>query len=451
MPSIQGWTESAIAIQAGLTAERPTSAYVHIPFCRRRCFYCDFPVSVVGDKPPVTANAPAATEPAHSSYGTIAHYIDVLCQEIRLTSASGQSLKTVFFGGGTPSLLSVEQLAQILDTLDRQFAIASDAEISIEIDPGTFDLTKINGYRSAGVNRVSLGVQTFQSNLLTLCGRSHTVTDVYDAVRLIQTTGLTNFSLDLISGLPHQTLEHWQDSLQQAIALAPAHISCYDLTIESVTAFGRQYKPGVSPLPSDEMAAEMYRLAQKTLTAAGYDHYEISNYAKPGHQCRHNRVYWENRPFYGFGMGATSYVDGDRLSRPRKTREYYAWVEERRKDEDGRMKSVATSSHPSLLTPHSSLPHSPEQLLDTLMLGLRLAEGLDLAALTQRFGKATLRRVWKCLHPFYKQGWVMVVSETEVSQQVEAELPETGRLKLSDPEGFLFSNVILVTLFEEFE
>jgi oxygen-independent coproporphyrinogen-3 oxidase len=233
--------------------------------------------------------------------------------------------------------------------------------------------------------------------------------------------------------------------LETAIALAPTHLSCYDLTIEPITAFGKQYKPGMQPLPSDETTAEMYRTAQRLLTAAGYDHYEISNYAKAGYQCRHNRVYWENRSFYGFGMGATSYLEHDRFSRPRKTREYYEWVEERVKDKsleikEERVDALAFSLHPS------------DFLLDTIMLGLRLAEGLSVAALVEQFGKERLERVWQCLQPFQARGWVTVtVGQDETIAQSLETLPNTGRLKLTDPEGFLFSNVILVSLFEEFE
>lgn len=416
------------AEQAFDTLEVPQAAYIHIPFCRRRCYYCDFPISVVGD----TLNG--------QNSGTIAHYIDVLCQEIQLTPAANRPLTTIFFGGGTPSLLSVAQLERILKTLDRQFGVAADAEISMEIDPGTFDLPQLQGYRSAGVNRVSLGVQTFQSHLLKACGRSQTVADVYAAVELIHQAEVQNYSLDLISGLPHQTLGDWQDSLAQAIALTPTHLSCYDLTIESVTAFGRQYKPGVTPLPSDETTAEMYRLAQKTLTQAGYAHYEISNYAKPGYQCRHNRVYWENRPFYGFGMGATSYVEGDRFSRPRKTREYEGWV-----------KAKTENADKSLEDP-TSRENAADFLLDTLMLGLRLAEGLSLERLRSLFGEETLAQVWQCLHPYYRQGWVQVIVDQQsvLGLKVTEQLP-TGQLRFSDPEGFLFSNVMLVALFEAFE
>ncbi|MBF2028759.1 MAG: coproporphyrinogen III oxidase [Oscillatoriales cyanobacterium C42_A2020_001] len=411
------------------------SAYIHIPFCRRRCYYCDFPVSVVGDKPPGGSGA----QINGSNSGTIAQYVQVLCQEIRQYVSSGELLQTVFFGGGTPSLLSVEQLNQILTALDQQFGIATDAEISMEIDPATFDLAQVKGYKAAGVNRVSLGVQAFQPELLQVAGRSHTVADILMAVDLIQQAGFTNLSLDLISGLPHQTLEQWEESLEQAIALSPTHLSCYDLIVEAGTPFSRQYKLGNTPLPSDEMAAEMYRTAQRLLAANKFEHYEISNYAKPGYQCQHNRVYWKNRPFYGFGMGATSYLYGERFARPRKTWEYYEWVKqegrrEKAVGEDERVRSQTRVGKPAL------------DLLDTLMLGLRLAEGLDMAWLIEQFGEEAIARLWKCLQPYLQDGLVAIVPAPKDDQ-----LPTSSHLRLTDPEGFLLSNVVLTTIFEEFE
>lgn len=405
--------------------DHPESAYIHIPFCRRRCYYCDFPIAVVGDKPPLPRTG-------SREYGTISHYVKILCQEISLTAPAGVPLSTIFFGGGTPSLLTVEQLRQILTTLNQQFGVLETAEISMEVDPGTFDLEQLQGYRDAGVNRFSLGVQAFQANLLQTCGRSHSVADIYRAVDLMQQAGVKNFSLDLISGLPHQTLDDWQESLARAIALEPTHLSCYDLTIEAGTPFSRQYQPGARPLPSDETTAMMYRTAQRLLTAAGYDHYEISNYAKPGYQCQHNRVYWKNRSFYGFGMGATSYLQGDRVSRPRKTREYYDWV---------------AAMPPGDATIASSAIDPGVVWLDTLMVGLRLAEGLPLAELADRFGQARVDRLWRCLQPYYKQGWVALSSDVVAPEG----LPTSGTIRLTDPEGFLFSNVILVALFEEFD
>lgn len=410
------------------------SAYIHIPFCRRRCYYCDFPVSVVGDKNPVTGDRMNG-----SNSGTIAQYVEFLCQEIRQQvpniSTYGKPLNTVFFGGGTPSLLAVAQVHQVLQALDQCFGIAAEAEISMEVDPGTFDPAQILGYHTAGVNRVSVGVQAFQENLLQAAGRSHTVEDIYRALDWIHAAGFTNISLDLISGLPHQTLADWETSLEKAIALSPTHLSCYDLTVEPVTAFGRQYKPGAKPLPSDETTAEMYRMAHRILTAAGYDHYEISNHAKPGYPCRHNRVYWENRPFYGFGMGATSYIAGDRVARPRKTWDYYEWVGKVREKTENRRQKIEKQS---LLLPSYDL------LLDTLMLGLRLQEGLAIAPLVEQFGEAAIARVWQRLQPYQKTGWVAVEPESAI------EMTAIERIRLTNPEGFLFSNVVLTDLFEEF-
>jgi putative oxygen-independent coproporphyrinogen III oxidase len=400
----------------------PSSAYIHIPFCRRRCYYCDFPVSVVGDK---------ATG---STSGTIAQYVEVLCQEIKATPVFGYALETVFLGGGTPSLLSVEQLERILETIDQHFGIAAKAEISMEMDPGTFSLEQLKGYQTAGVNRISLGVQAFQDELLRVCGRSHNTSDIVAAVELLRQVEVPDISLDLISGLPHQTLEQWQESLEAAVNLAPTHISCYDLIVEPVTAFARQYVPGTKPLPTDEMAAQMYRLAQQILTHAGYDHYEISNYALPGHQCRHNRVYWENRPYYGFGMGAASYVQGHRFTRPRTRRDYQAWVQQL--IEAGNVSDCPDQSEADVL-------------LETLMLGLRLAEGLSLPTLIQRFGEQTLQPIWRAVQPYYHKGWVEVVTANgEAIDLREAQkLPDMGKLRLSDPEGFLFSNTVLADLF----
>lgn len=410
----------------------PLSAYIHIPFCRRRCFYCDFPVSVMGDR--------ARGE----NSGTITEYVKILCQEITTTiTPKQQPLETIFFGGGTPSLLSLGQLSQILTTLDGMFGISRDAEISLEIDPGTFSLDDLYGYQALGINRFSLGIQAFQDELLAKSGRSHTVKEIYDAVNLVHQAGIVNFSLDLISGLPHQTLQQFQVSLQNAIGLNPTHLSCYDLIVEPKTVFARYYEPGSHPLPSDETTAQMYRLSQEILTEVGYHHYEISNYAKPGYQCRHNRVYWENRPYYAFGMGATSYVQGIRVTRPRKRLEYYNWVS-------------------SLLTPQNQLNTSPQQshslksesndiLLETLMLGLRLAEGLKIEILREKFGHENLKKVWNSLQPYYQCGWVEILNPLgQKSDTNKLKLPSEGYLRLSDPEGFLFSNTVLAALFRDF-
>ena len=394
----------------------PTAAYIHIPFCRRRCYYCDFPVFVVGDR----ANG--------ANSGNIQLYVDRLAREIATQINYHQPLETIFFGGGTPSLLTVAQLSQILDLLAAKFGIASNAEISMEIDPGTFDLAQLQGYLHAGVNRVSIGVQAFQDNLLQLCGRSHGVGDIYAAVELLHQGGVTNWSLDLISGLPQQTLGDWEASLKCAIAIAPTHISCYDLIVEAQTPFAKQYQPGDKPLPSDETTAQMYRTAQQILSGAGYEHYEISNYAKPGYQSRHNRTYWQNQPYYAFGMGAASNLENYRFTRPRKTQEYYQWIA------DGCNWRVD-------LTPVE------DRFLETLMLGLRLARGVSLNAIESEFGVAPVASLLKCLQRYQQQGWVEII-ESEHHDSRSEQLSQRY-LRLADPEGLLFSNVVLTEIFSQ--
>ncbi|NES85272.1 MAG: coproporphyrinogen III oxidase [Moorea sp. SIO2B7] len=403
----------------------PRAAYVHIPFCRRRCYYCDFPISVLGDKT------------TSGTFASIEHYVEILCLEIEITPVFGVSIDTVFFGGGTPSLLPVAQLERILDTIERHFGITTGAEISMEMDPGTFTLEQLQGYKNAGVNRVSLGVQAFQDQLLQVCGRSHSSNDIFTAIDLIRQVGISNLSLDLISGLPHQTLAQWQSSLEEAIKISPHHISCYDLVLEPVTVFGKKYQPGDSPLPTDEVTVQMYQLAQQILTSAGYEHYEISNYAHKGYQCRHNRVYWQNKPYYGFGMGAASYTQRQRFTRPRIRVQYYAWVKQ------------LIEAKGVIDFPQNT---NKDILLETLMLGLRLAEGIQLSQIRQQFGEETLTKIWACLQSYEQQNWVEVLGKDEKRVKMEdAEtLPAVGRLRLTDPEGFLFSNTILAALFNLF-
>lgn len=385
----------------------PTSAYVHIPFCRRRCFYCDFPISVIGNR--------KRGETSQS----IVTYVDWLCREIRATAVLGPALETVFFGGGTPSLLSVSQLDTILQTLDQQFGLATAVEISMEMDPGTFDISHVQGYCALGVNRISLGVQAFDDRLLELCGRFHRLADVERAVAAM--AQVPSWSLDLISGLPTQTLDQWQAGLERAIAAQPHHISIYDLTLEPQTPFGKQYRSGEQPLPSEGTTVDMYRLAQHTLTTAGYYHYEISNYARVGHQCRHNRTYWENRPFYGFGMGATSYTQAQRVARPRTQSAYRQWV-----DQFQQAGGVLDAPPLPLI----------EQLTDRLMVGLRLTEGIDLTPFTDSFGPAFI---------------TMLNTRLQISLTAGQALLENNRLRLSDPEGFLISNTVLADLFNGIE
>ncbi len=404
----------------------PTSAYIHIPFCHRRCYYCDFPISVVGNKSDLTGRK------------SVEDYTEVLCQEICQTSQINSSvtqLQTVFFGGGTPSLLPIKELTKILKTLHQQFGIDNNAEISMEIDPGTFTLEKLRAYQALGINRFSLGIQAFQDELLARCGRSHRVKDIYEAIALFEKIGIVNFSLDLISGLPDQTLAQWQESLKNAIALKPKHLSCYDLVLEPVTAFGKQYQPGKKPLPDDEITAEMYCLAQSFLTNAGYEHYEISNYAQPNYQCRHNRIYWENQSYYGFGMGATSYTNGQRFSRPRTRETYYDWVKN--------YISIGFLEYPQT--------SEGDRFLETLMLGFRLTEGVQLSQLI--VNSQIIDQLIKTLKPYFQKQWVISldIQGKIISDLNENNFDKIKAIALTDPQGFLFSNTVLASLFQTFK
>ncbi|MEO0771070.1 MAG: radical SAM family heme chaperone HemW [Cyanobacteria bacterium J06649_4] len=391
------------------------AAYLHIPFCRRRCHYCDF---ATGQGTPEQ----------------IEQYVKALCRQIKqlelnpefMSSVTALSsvasnhfgerlpLQTVFFGGGTPSLLSPEQLTRVLTILRQVQPFAVDAELSLEANPGTVDRDRLEGFRAAGINRISLGVQAFQAELLEACGRLHGVEEVYQAVADIKAVGFQSFNLDLIFGLPYQTLEQWRESLEAAIALEPPHISLYDLTIEPGTRFGRLYQPGDQPLPSDESTVVMYKLAIELLEAAGYSHYEISNFAKPGHQCRHNRVYWENRSYHGLGMGATGYAAGRRYEQPKNLSEYFELVD-------------------SECLPSADIVDPSEELADQLMLGLRLREGLAVAPLMERFGQEAIAPVQQVLESYVVKGWVEMTGD---------------RWRLLPPEGWLFSNTLLVDLLE---
>jgi putative oxygen-independent coproporphyrinogen III oxidase len=410
-------------------AALPSSVYVHIPFCRRRCFYCDFPIVAVGER--------TDGNKAHMDAG-MADYVELVCREIRLAAKVNGSkpLKTVFFGGGTPSLLPPPLLLRIVETLDEHFGIESGAEVSIEMDPGTFDVHSLRQLMDGGLSRVSMGVQSFQAALLKSCGRSHGLSEVYEAVEAIHASGLSNWSLDLISSLPHQTLEDWEHSINEAVKASPAHVSVYDLQIEEGTLFNKWYKPGQSPLPSDDNAAEFYRMASAKLQEAGFAHYEISNYAKEGFQCKHNLVYWNSSPYFAFGLGSTSYVSAQRFSRPRKFKQYREFVENFVRS-GGRIECPQDSKE--------------ERALDTVMLSLRLARGLDLQAFAETFGAGLAADVCEALLPFVSSGHVLFMDAGRQTLDIKEAIKDPSRFKayvrLTDPNGFLLSNEVIASIF----
>jgi putative oxygen-independent coproporphyrinogen III oxidase len=379
----------------------PRSAYVHIPFCHRRCFYCDFPVVPLGDR------ADGATS------GSVAAYLALLHQEIA-ASPGGPPLATVYLGGGTPSMLSSAQVAGILEALEGRFGLAPGAELSLELDPASFDQARLAGYLAAGINRVSLGGQSFDDGVLADLGRRHRGADLREAagwLGLAHRRGdLASWSLDLIQGLPRQNVAHWGDQLSAALALEPPHLSVYDLSIEPGTVFERRLALGELALPPEDLAADLMDLTWARLTAAGYGHYEVSNYALPGHASRHNRVYWSGAGWWGFGMGATAAPRGRRRAHPR-TRAGYAealaaQAEEPAEDGEG-------------------MPFD-----ERLMVGLRCREGVNLERLArqERLKASQLEGLRQRLAGYETRGLLCI---------------EGPRWRLADPQGLALSNGVL--------
>src|SRR5262249_17294203 len=278
-----------------VTFDFPLALYVHIPFCVRKCFYCDF-------------NSGPAAEEAREAY------VVTLCREIRQSPWSGYPARTVFFGGRTPSELTVPQLGRIHDQLQGTFHLDSAAEWTIETNPGTVTLDTLRGMRDISFNRISLGVQSFQDHHLKAIDRIHTADEARQAFRWAAEAGFSNRNLDLIFGLPHQSLSDWAGDLDETVRLRPEHVSLYGLIVEEKTEVGRRYASGRLPLPDEDSVAEMYEMTLDRLADAGYRQYEISNFALPRHECRHNLVYWRNEPYLGFGNSAASFLDGERWS-----------------------------------------------------------------------------------------------------------------------------------------
>ncbi|CAL5374217.1 unnamed protein product [Camellia sinensis] len=332
----------------------PTSSYIHLPFCRKRCHYCDFPVVALGSSSTQTNDI--------NNDPRISNYIHLLCREIKATNSQfnhNPPLKTVFFGGSTPSLVLPKLVSLVLETLNLKFGLCLDAEISMEMDPGTFDVVKMKELMGLGVNRVSLGVQAFQDELLKACGRAHGIEEVHEAIGVVGTCGVENWSMDLISSLPHQTPQMWEETINAR----PKHVSVYDLQVERGTKFGILYSPGEFPLPSETQFAEFYKTASRMLSDARYNHYEISSYCKDNFESKHNLTYWDNKPFYGFGLGSASFLGGFRFSRPKKVKVYAGYVQ---KLKDG---VVGLSE--------DSFPDPKDIAMDAVMLSFRTAKGLD--------------------------------------------------------------------------
>lgn len=324
--------------------------YLHIPFCRSRCSYCDFATDVFKND--------AAVE----------RYVCALCAEVQSSKFKAQSsIDTIYFGGGTPSLLSPAQLEKILNSIYKNFSVAENAEVTMEMNPATMTLETVRAYRRLGVNRASFGAQTFDDRELKRLGRRHTADDVRTTIDLLRRANFENVSFDLIAGLPRQTLRDWERNLNEALKLKPEHLSLYLLEIHEATPLAEQIRSRRQPSPDEDLAGAMYEMMLAATDMSGYTQYEISNFALPGFESKHNSKYWTCAPVYGFGVSAHSF-DG----------ETQRWANER--DTNRYVSLVESGASPVVFNEEIDLP------AETIFLGLRLTEGISFEEYENRFG-----------------------------------------------------------------
>jgi oxygen-independent coproporphyrinogen-3 oxidase len=381
--------------------------YVQVPFCQTKCTYCNFHTGVV-------------------SSARFAPYADAVCGEIREYrrhyGSSGIVLPqtfdeavvdTVYMGGGTPSLLDARNLQDVLDAIRESFSVEL-AEVTLEADPETIEAEKAAAWVRAGVNRVSLGAQSFSDKELVNAGRMHRRADIYRALPILREAGIQNISVDLIAGLPHQTKQSWNESLGELAVLAPEHVSVYLLEIDEGSRLGKEVLQGgtrysAGALPSEDEMAEFYETAQETLGRIGYHHYEISNWAKPGFESRHNLKYWRREPYLGFGAGAHSFSGTERWANAHDAAAYVSALQSGR---------LPVEQHEKV---------TPEQALDEeLFLGLRQLEGIDVSRIEREYGVKLAAR----FEPLASAGLVerdgnvvrLAASRLSVSNEVFVEL-----------------------------
>lgn len=350
----------------------PLALYIHIPFCRTRCRYCDF-------------NTYAGR------LGLAPAYCGALAREARFWAAAlaAPEVATIYFGGGTPSLLPVPEVKGLLSAIRDAFPVAPAAEISLEANPGTVDAPYLAGLRAAGINRLSLGVQSFQERFLRLLGRSHSAAQAREAVAAARGAGFDNVGLDLIYGLPGQSLGDWRADLEAALALGPEHLSLYALEVAAGTPLGRDLAAGRLPAPDPDLAADMYLLAESRragLAPAGYLHYELSNWARPGRECRHNLAYWRNDPYLGLGAGAHSWLGGMRFANISLPEDYIRLAHPLAEGGPARPGAMAALLAAAPWVAERETISARLELAETAMMGLRLVAGLGLEAFRERFG-----------------------------------------------------------------
>ena len=392
--------------------------YIHIPFCESKCDYCNFASGVYPE-------------------AMVLPYLKALKKEILGTKTLLKGLgidsqvlscqiDTIYLGGGTPSLIDGQHVKSVLSLTSEVFTLAPETEITLEVNPGSVNPAKVEKHLEAGVNRISIGMQTFQDRLLKRIGRSHSVADSFSTLKLYREMGMSNVSLDLIAGLPGQTIEDWQENLRTVEELSPDHISMYMLEIHENTRFGKLYcnlesssDPWMSAaqaeLPDEDMVEQFYMQAIRHFERAGYHQYEISNFARPGRESKHNLKYWTDQPFLGFGCGAHSYLNGTRWGNERSVGRYIDLIE---RDHH----AIAFRSHLSPL----------ERQEEAVFLGMRLTQGISLKQFESRFG-------------FNLQGrFKQQIAYLEDAGLVES---TSSHLRLT-PRGWMLSNEVFVELLQ---
>jgi len=379
------------------------SIYLHIPFCATKCTYCAFNTYT---------NLETLIEP----------FVGALIREIQIVGRSklDQPVGTIFFGGGTPSLLTPQQFAQILAALHDNFRVAPDAEITLEANPNDLNRDYLTALRHVGLNRISIGMQSANENELILFKRRHDNDAVVQAVSAARAGGFDNLNLDLIYGFPHQTLESWETSLNQMLALQPDHVSLYALGLEDGTPLKAWVERGRLPEPDEDLAADMYELASELLPKHGFAQYEISNWARSGHECRHNLQYWHNDAYVGVGPGAHGFAGGVRYSTVLSPQRYIKALSEL---EDKVYEFPYTPA-----TVEANVVERAGEITDTLIMGMRLTqEGIPRAAFAERFGIDFLDLYREVIEKYTAYGLLRV-------DQQSVRLTDAGRL---------LSNVVL--------
>lgn len=351
--------------------------YIHIPFCKKKCDYCDF-----------------LSFPQYNNLYVPALIKEIAMSPFEMDDYHNYIVTSIFIGGGTPSLLNGEDIVAILESVYKRFEIDSNAEITIEANPGTITKEKLEAYKGVGINRISMGLQTTNNKELQELGRIHTYEQFLENYNLARETGFSNINVDLMSAIPGQTVESWKEVLNNVVNLSPEHISAYSLIIEEGTKFYDRFSKDNNILPSEESDRQMYYDTKKILNTAGYQRYEISNYSKKGYECRHNIGYWQRVNYMGFGLGASSLIDNVRYSNVRDMNEYLKSVEN---------KCMHMHQEINILS-------IQEQMEEYMFLGLRMISGVSIMQFENMFNTDFQKVYGLCVQKLEKEGLVKIAN-----------------------------------------